>query len=189
MIKSLLDKITTTTKWSKKCSFEIEPLTCYVIKLDLLILLPQRPYFWDYNTHMNVYIAVKVWEWEFMDRNLHLKKLIDRLKFKYVERSECFRSSANYNSIYLGLPVVSKLLAQFCVCCNITDNARPSTLTSRLKTFWNVLFNKTHFSANQRYKRVGREPQRFTEELHLSITKRAHKLYLKSLLIYGFFIL
>lgn len=32
MIKSLLDKITTTAKWSKKCSFEIEPLTCYVIK-------------------------------------------------------------------------------------------------------------------------------------------------------------
>lgn len=70
-----------------------------------------------------------------MERNLHLKKLIDRLKFNYVERSECFRSSANYNSIYLGLPVVSKLLAQFSVCCNISDNARPSTLTSRLKTF------------------------------------------------------
>lgn len=35
-----------------------------------------------------------------MERNLHLKKLIDRLKFNYVERSECFRSSANYNSIY-----------------------------------------------------------------------------------------
>lgn len=46
--------------------------------------------------------------------------------------------------------------------------------------------NKTHFSTNKRAKRVVRQHLRFTEELHLSITKHVHKLYLKSLLIYGF---
>lgn len=121
-----------------------------------------------------------------MERNLHLKKLIDRLKFNYVERSECFSSSANYNSIYLGLSVVSKLLAHFCACCNIPGSARPSTLTNRLKPFWNVLSQQNSLFCQSRAKRIVRQHLRFTEELHLSITKHVHKLYLKSLLIYGF---